>query len=313
MWAERTSTPMCGNSARMMRAACRPSSEWSGGMRTSISTTSGRCARTLRSRSSRSPAWPATSKPDSSSRRAVPARSRTESSPMTTRRGSSTPGSSRRARVSNCVTGGYMPPKLRLDGRARNRRDGWVYRRGELGAGLDAQLLVDLREVPLDRLGADEQLAGGLLVGAPGGDQLGHALLGGRQRAGGRGAPADPGELCPRPRRPQRRAERLEAVERLLQRRAGSAPLARAALARAEDEQQARALERLPAGAVHLRRLAAQEIDARRHAAHPRAHAIDLQLDRTSAQHVRLDRVGVPAKQRRLAQPGALDARPQLV
>ena len=109
-----------------MRAACRPSSVCSGGMRTSTMATSGRCARTLRSRSSRSPAWPTTSKPDSSSSRTMPARSRTESSPTTTRSGSSTPGSRRRARVSNCVTGGYMPPKLRLDGLARNRRDGWI-------------------------------------------------------------------------------------------------------------------------------------------------------------------------------------------
>src|ERR1700754_2772610 len=195
-------------------------------MRTSTIATSGRWARTLRSRSSRSPAWPTTSKPDSSSRRAVPARSRTESSPMTTRRGSSTPGSSRRARVSNCVTGGYMPPKLRLDGRARNRRDGWVYRPGKLGARLDAELPVDLREVPLDRLGADEQLVGGLLIGAPRGDQLGHPLLGGVGRAVAGPAPADARELPPRPLGPQRRAERLKAVERLLQGGASRAPLA---------------------------------------------------------------------------------------
>src|SRR4051794_15964098 len=156
MWAESTSMPMCGNSARMMRAACRPSSLWPGGMRTSIRTTSGRCARTLRSRSSRSPAWPTTSKPACSSTRTVPARSRTESSAMTTRKGSSTPGSRRSARVSNCVTGGYMPPKLRLDGRPRNRRDGWVYRARELVAGLDVQLPADL-ETECSGSGAEPQ------------------------------------------------------------------------------------------------------------------------------------------------------------
>ena len=40
-----------------------PSSVWVGGMRTSTMATSGLCARTFRSRSSASPAWPTTSKP----------------------------------------------------------------------------------------------------------------------------------------------------------------------------------------------------------------------------------------------------------
>ena len=56
---------------------------------------------------------------------AMPARSSTESSPMTTRSGSSMPGWRRRARVSNWVTGGYMPPKLRLDA-ARAKPAGWL-------------------------------------------------------------------------------------------------------------------------------------------------------------------------------------------
>src|SRR3954466_1414762 len=56
-------------------------------MRTSTTATSGLCAPTLRSRSSASPASPATSKPDSSSSRARPSRSSTESSASTTRSG----------------------------------------------------------------------------------------------------------------------------------------------------------------------------------------------------------------------------------
>ena len=53
---------------------------WSGGIRMSTIATSGLWARTLRSSSSASPAWPTTSIPASSSRRAAPSRSSTESS-----------------------------------------------------------------------------------------------------------------------------------------------------------------------------------------------------------------------------------------
>src|SRR5215216_4308883 len=69
----------------MVCAARRPSSVCDGGMRTSTTATSGLCAPTLRIRSSASPAWPTTSKPDSSSRRQRPSRRRTESSATTTR------------------------------------------------------------------------------------------------------------------------------------------------------------------------------------------------------------------------------------
>ena len=67
-----------------LRAARSPSSVCVGGMRTSMTATSGLCAPTLRSRSSASPAWPATSKPESSSRRHRPSRNSTESSATTT-------------------------------------------------------------------------------------------------------------------------------------------------------------------------------------------------------------------------------------
>ena len=60
----------------------------SGGIRTSTIATSGLCARTFRSRSSASPAWPTTSKPASSSSRAAPSRRSTASSAITTRMGS---------------------------------------------------------------------------------------------------------------------------------------------------------------------------------------------------------------------------------
>src|SRR3954451_19695608 len=54
-------------------------------MRTSTTATSGLCAPTLRSRSSPSPAWPTTSKPDVSNNRAMPSRSSTVSSAPTPR------------------------------------------------------------------------------------------------------------------------------------------------------------------------------------------------------------------------------------
>src|SRR3984957_19447487 len=69
-------------------AARRPSSPRPGGMLTSAITTDGRWARPLRSRSFASPAWATTSNPASVSRRAIPSRRSTSSSPMTTRSGS---------------------------------------------------------------------------------------------------------------------------------------------------------------------------------------------------------------------------------
>ncbi len=73
---------------RMSSAARRPSSLWVGGMRTSVTTMSGRCAIALRTRSVASAAWPTTSKPASVSNRTSPSRYSSWSSPITTRMGS---------------------------------------------------------------------------------------------------------------------------------------------------------------------------------------------------------------------------------
>ena len=83
------STPVPGSSARIRRAARRPSSVSSGGIRMSTIATSGWWARTLRSSSSASPACAddLDRRPRSSSR-ATPSRSSTESSAITTRMGS---------------------------------------------------------------------------------------------------------------------------------------------------------------------------------------------------------------------------------
>ncbi len=52
----------------------------------------------------------------------------------------------------------------------------------------DAELAIDVAEVPLDRLGAHAQVRGDLPVAAPGGGQLGHAALGGREAVAPSGA-----------------------------------------------------------------------------------------------------------------------------
>src|SRR3954447_14436020 len=58
----------------------------------------------------------------------------------------------------------------------------------------DAQLRVDLRQVPLDRARRDEELGGDLLVRAALGDERSDAPLGRGQLVGARPAAADPGE-----------------------------------------------------------------------------------------------------------------------
>ena len=73
-------------SARMASAARRPSSVWVGGIRMSTIATSGRCSRTAASSSSAVQAWATTLNPASTSRRAMPSRSSTESSARTIRR-----------------------------------------------------------------------------------------------------------------------------------------------------------------------------------------------------------------------------------
>ncbi len=46
-WADSTTTAVSGNSSRMMRAASRPSEEWDGGIRMSVTTKSGANSRTM--------------------------------------------------------------------------------------------------------------------------------------------------------------------------------------------------------------------------------------------------------------------------
>jgi len=58
----------------------------------------------------------------------------------------------------------------------------------KLGPAPDAELAVDVAEVPLDGLGADAQLGGDLPVAPPAGGQVGHAALGGREAVAGSGA-----------------------------------------------------------------------------------------------------------------------------
>ena len=93
-----------------------------------------------------------------------------------------------------------------------NRRNGWSLISGQLGgefgAGADAELPVDLREVPLNRLGADEQGVRHLAVRASGSDEGSDPFLGRRERAGCCGRPSpDPPQLGPSPLGPQPRAE----------------------------------------------------------------------------------------------------------
>ena len=72
-----TTTPSCGFVSRHRAAAWIPSSDWSGGMRMSVTTTSGRSASTAASRDSRSPQTAATSSPScASSSRRTPSRRR---------------------------------------------------------------------------------------------------------------------------------------------------------------------------------------------------------------------------------------------
>src|SRR4051794_7959123 len=100
----------------MWIAARRPSSVRVGGIWMSTTATSGLWAPTLRRRSTASPAWPTTSKPASSSRRAMPSRKRAWSSPITIR----TCGASRSERYSS---GGGLPQRVHRRARQGLLRD----------------------------------------------------------------------------------------------------------------------------------------------------------------------------------------------
>src|SRR4051794_10864764 len=83
---ERTSTPTSGCARRIFAAATSPSSALPGGIRTSMTATSGVYERTLSRRSSASPARPTTTWPASSSSDEIPSRSSASSSATTTRK-----------------------------------------------------------------------------------------------------------------------------------------------------------------------------------------------------------------------------------
>src|SRR5215211_1871910 len=142
------------------------------------------------------------------------------------------------------------PPVLGGDDLLGNRRNGWRLTGGqlggELGAGTNAELAIDLREVPLNRLGADEQGVRHLAVRASGSDEGSHSFLGRRQHAGCCGRPSpDPPQLAPSLLGPQPRAEFVEHRESLRQRFSGWTLLPIPALQRPVYEESTPALERL--------------------------------------------------------------------
>ena len=91
--------------------------------------------------------------------------------------------------------------------------------RTELSAGADGELAVDASQVGLDRLGADEQRRGDVLVAHSGGRQFGDALFGRDQdRSRARCCPRERGAGT---RGPQGRSHLLERRQRSAQRRFG--------------------------------------------------------------------------------------------
>src|SRR3954447_25247529 len=104
--------------------------------------------------------------------------------------------------------------------------------RGELRAGADVQLAVDLPERGLDGAHAEEQGCGGLLVGEPRRHPLGDAPLGVGQLPRRAHAAADPATLRPGLLCPDRGAEAGELRQRVVQRATGLAAPTQAALQR---------------------------------------------------------------------------------
>jgi hypothetical protein len=85
--------------------------------------------------------------------------------------------------------------------------------RCELRSGADAELAVDLREVPRDRVRAQAELGGHLAVAAAGDDELDDPPLGLRELSVRGGAPADAPQLRARLLQPEARAEPLEDLD----------------------------------------------------------------------------------------------------
>src|SRR6476620_6680280 len=104
----------------------------------------------------------------------------------------------------------------------------------ELRSRANAELAVDLREVPRDRVRAEVELGGHLAVPAAGGDELHDLPLGFGERGVGGDAAADAPQLRAGPLQPHQRAELLEQLGRLSERLAGGSLVLRAALNRPE-------------------------------------------------------------------------------
>src|SRR5262245_33947623 len=116
----------------------------------------------------------------------------------------------------------------------------------ELGPGPNADLPVDPREVPFDRLHGQEELVGDLLVRPAVRDQGGDALFGGGQGCGRRGPPSDPRELARRPLAPRRRPEGLETIEGTLESLPSGPLLPASSQDGPEGQERPRAFERQP-------------------------------------------------------------------
>src|SRR6476660_5399413 len=87
---------------------------------------------------------------------------------------------------------------------------------GQLRAGSDAELRVDVREMALDRSDAHEQRRRDLAIGATGAGEPRDSLLDRRQLSYPTAA-TDPVDLCLRPRDPQPSAQALEDRDGFLQ------------------------------------------------------------------------------------------------
>src|SRR5581483_3397700 len=127
---------------------------------------------------------------------------------------------------------------------------------GELRARPGAELAVDRSQVRLDRLDAEEEGGGDLVVRQAAGDELGDPLLARREPSRGRRAAADPPQLVPGPLRPQARAQLLELPKRLLERVPCRTPPPRPPLRRPEGDERPRELERVARPPVLPQRLA---------------------------------------------------------
>ena len=172
------------------------------------------------------------------------------------------PGAVASRQVALHEVGRHRRSTIARDAHPRNNRTNlWIYSSAscgdasrELCSRADAELAIDLREVPRDRVRAEAELGGDLAVPASGDDELDDPPLGLRQLAVRCGAPADPPELRARLLRPEAGAEPLEDPGGLFERLASVALVLRPALHRSEREKRPRELE----GVHSLRRLGRQ-------------------------------------------------------